>query len=260
MTPNTLASCSIAGICLCGTTMPTSRTDMDSSIRRGTAVRKKPKAQPLSYVLLGLVILAVSPLLKTLTEATTPDSIAALSTTLFLISFALADFRADLGPSDSIKLRRRASIASKTSGHDDTPCTVPEQPPLPSTLSLNAALCASTVLASRLDSPLAVFSLVASAIFLFAFFPRWLKHHAANATRKKHKAAIWMILVTLVLLASSVSLLFRFSRTAVIANISMAVFLSILCPAWMQRAHTWKLSRRGPWDIGVPRLRTLVSG
>lgn len=42
---------------------------------------------------------------------------------------------------------------------------------LPAVLSMNAAISASVVLASRLDSNLAVFALVLFAVQLFALFP-----------------------------------------------------------------------------------------
>lgn len=225
----------------------------------------------MSYALLGLFILAVSPLLKTLTESTTSDSIAALSTTLFVISFALADFstaglvnthisrafRAQHGDKGAVS---ECLCGSEAAGHQPKRS---KQTPLPATLSLNAALCASTVLASRLDSPFGVFALVLSAIFLFGFLPRWIKHYVTgNPDRGRGQSSLvdasrlLSVLTTLMLLAASVVLLARFSHAAAVANVLVAVFLSIACPAWMRRAQRWKLSRRGPWDVSVPRLRS----
>ncbi|PWN90103.1 GPI2-domain-containing protein, partial [Acaromyces ingoldii] len=206
-------------------------------------LRAKPLAQPLSYALLALTLLALSPLLRTLTEATTSDSIAALSTALFLLGFALADFS---GPDGGSKHRQ------------------PGANNLPATLSLNACVFSSIVLASRLPSPTQVFSLILSSICLFAFVPRWSRHHlpcvvviVASSSSTRHPLGVVgpPIFFTLALCITSSALLAAFSSTAVAANSLAAVFLSLVCPAWMRRAQRWKVGRSGPWDVGVPRIR-----
>ena len=95
-----------------------------------------------------LTLYLLSPALKTLTRATTSDSIWALSGTLFAVNLFLGDYR---------------SIPS---------ADAPRAPAkLPSTLSLTAAISASTVLASRLASNLAVFSLLLFSTLWFGPFP-----------------------------------------------------------------------------------------
>lgn len=257
--PETLAASSALAIVLCGATMPVSDVHNDDptwrlDVTQTVLSQKKPSqrralAQPLSYALLGLVILALSPLLKTLTEATTSDSIAALSTTLFVLSFVLADFG---GSGTELERRAERSVRRRSMSNSIAP-PILAKPPLPATLSLNAALCASIVLASRLHSPIDVFSLVLVAIGLFAFLPRWLKHHVTLRTPVHWKLACF---TTLTMLSISVCLLFRFSPTAALANVATTFFLSIVCPAWMKKAQGWKQARRGPWDMGVPRLRS----
>lgn len=253
-------------IVLCGATMPItsiyseSMTELDSKVGRKESSKKhsnRALAQPLSYALLGLVVLALSPLLRTLTEATTSDSIAALSTTLFLFSFALADFGVgeDAKSKDETHNQDKAGHKHRRNSSSGQSVPLPHlaQGPLPATLSLNASLCASIVLASRLASPIDAFSLVLAAIALFAFVTRWLKHHLRRRAPTHWRSALG---ATVSLLVISVGLLARFSITAAFANVATAVFLSVICPAWMRKAQGWKQARRGPWDMGVPRLRS----
>ena len=87
--------------------------------------------------------MTVTPILKTLSEATSSDSIWALSATLFILNMLLADY-GDLGP----KPHRLTSV-----------------------LSMNAAISTGVVLASRLRSNLQAFALVLSSVLLFALFP-----------------------------------------------------------------------------------------
>lgn len=223
-----LASCSAACIILCASTTTSQATATHPQQHSSTF---KPLAQPLSYALLGLVILALSPLLRTLTESTTSDSIAALSTALFLLGFTLADYRSV----DCVKEKQ----------HNQTP-------QLRATLSLNASLCSSIVLASRLHSPIQAFSLILASIFLFAFLPHWARRHLPSLPSRSGRPICYTLAVT----ALSSSLLASFSITAAIINIFTAAFFSLICPAWMRRAQRWKVGRRGPWDVGVPRFRT----
>lgn len=218
-----LASTSAICVVLCAST---TREKVPSITRKS-----KPLAQPLSYALLGLVVFSLSPLLKTLTEATTGDSIAALSAALFTLSFILADY------------------SSPKVGKDGSE---QESAQLPATLSLNASLCASIVLASRLDNPIQAFALILASMCLFAFLPRWTRQTIPS----RPGAPKLPILYTSLLTMTSSFILASFSTTASIINILTAIFLSIICPAWMRRAQDWKVGRRGPWDVGVPKLRS----
>jgi phosphatidylinositol glycan class C protein len=103
-----------------------------------------------SSILVFLVLLAVTPVLKTLTEATSSDSIWALAAILFIVNALLADFSEPVRKMDDL-------------GQPDYRLT--------SVLSMNAAISASVVLASRLKSNLDVFSLVILAVMLFSLFP-----------------------------------------------------------------------------------------
>jgi phosphatidylinositol N-acetylglucosaminyltransferase subunit C len=96
-----------------------------------------------SSILVFLALIAVTPVLKTLTEATSSDSIWALAAILFGLNVLLADYG---GPA-------------------------PGPHHLTSVMSMNAAISASVVLASRLKTNLSVFGLILFAVLLFALFP-----------------------------------------------------------------------------------------
>ena len=96
-----------------------------------------------SSILVFLALIAVTPVLKTLTEATSSDSIWALTAILFSLNALLADYGG----------------------------SAPGPHRLTSVMSMNAAISASVVLASRLKTNSGVFGLVLFAVLLFALFP-----------------------------------------------------------------------------------------
>lgn len=114
-----------------------------------------------SSVLVFMALLALAPVLKTLTEATSSDSIWALSFSLFGLHTLLADYTA---PSPHESRERYDFVYS-------CQCSCSFVVSLTSVLSMNAAISASVVLASRLDSDLSVFALVLLAVQIFALSP-----------------------------------------------------------------------------------------
>lgn len=94
-------------------------------------------------VLFFLTLLGLTPILKTLTEKTSLDTIWALTVILFLANLAFHDYGS--GNRRNIKY--------------------------PGSLSTNAAIFASVVLASRFKTNLHVFGLMSFAVQWFALFP-----------------------------------------------------------------------------------------
>jgi len=95
-----------------------------------------------SALLIYFALLGLSPILKSLTKSTSEDSIWAMSFLLFTINIFFFDY--------------------------GTPV---DNKNIPASLSTNAALMASTVLASRLPSTNQVFSLTLFSIEIFGLFP-----------------------------------------------------------------------------------------
>lgn len=190
----------------------------------------------LGLLILCLVLLAVSPVLRTLTESTTSDSIWALSAILFIVNLSLADY--------SSATIAQTSLAAPAS--------------LSETLSLNAAICASVVLASRLQSNIQVFTLLYLSISMFALFPmlrKLIRRLPADSTitTDSINSAIVVILYT-----SAITALWSLSITSCALTTLTVVFLSLVCPVWMKWAQKWKHEIKGPWDPAEPIITSRI--
>jgi len=174
-----------------------------------------------SSVLVFLALISVTPVLKTLTEATSSDSIWALSAILFTINAILADYG---GPE-------------------------PGPHRLTSALSMNAAISASVVLASRLKSNLAVFVLVLFAVQMFALYPILRK--------RLQRCESWIRISITAALATCALTVFlsAVSSTGAILLAWALIFVTFGCPAVLVWAQRYKNEIRGPWDPGVPKVR-----
>ncbi|SNX87104.1 uncharacterized protein MEPE_05814 [Melanopsichium pennsylvanicum] len=223
----------------------------------GKGGRRKVIGAGLGKVVIGLVLLAVSPVLRTLTESTTSDSIWALSALLFFLHLALADY----------------------SGHK-------EGKKLTDTLSFNAAISASVVLASRLGSNQDTFTLLILAVLLFAPSSSSssirLSVNVATSTNSDKKQKFThetmrdlVRFATLYTLTMTVGVGFKFVLEAsreekeeaekgemgwiwmALAYTNVVVtFVSMVCPWWIRMAQVWKMEISGPWDPAEPILST----
>jgi phosphatidylinositol glycan class C protein len=173
-----------------------------------------------SSLLVFLALMGLSPVLRTLTAATSSDSIWALSACLFLLNALLADY-------SSMK-------------------PVPQER-LTSVLSMNAAISSSVVLASRLPDDLAVFALVLFAVQLFALFP--ILRHQLQVTPQ-----VAQISFTLILCVLSFALTVPLSVSVAYIYASISVTVTFVAPGVLVWAQKYKNEIRGPWDVAVPRL------
>ena len=175
---------------------------------------------------LVLALYTLTPVLRTLTEATASDSIWALATVLFGGHLALADYAMER---DS-------------------------QSPLQGTVSLNMAMCASVVLASRLCRDTDVFALLLLALQQFAIYPLLRDRIYSGFGRMYTDTVIPAAAMPLTLLhiCGAVYAMAPISTMVAYAVIpGVSVFISILCPLWMRLAQNWKREMRGPWDEAV---------
>ncbi|KAJ6610893.1 phosphatidylinositol N-acetylglucosaminyltransferase [Mycena sp. CBHHK59/15] len=176
-----------------------------------------------SSILIFLALMSLSPVLRTLTAATSSDSIWALSAALLIVNALLADYSAmSLGG----QLHER----------------------LTSVLSMNAAISASVVLASRLANDLAVFALILFSVQAFALFPR-LRRRLGSC----HPAI--QLAFTAALSLVSILITMSFSRTATWIYSSVQVGVTFLAPAVLVWAQKFKNEIRGPWDVAVPKVK-----
>lgn len=170
--------------------------------------------------------MSVTPVLKTLTEATSSDSIWALSAILFMLNVLLADYG---GPQ-------------------------PGPHRLTSILSMNAAISASVVLASRLRTNLAVFALVLLAVMFFALFPilrKLLKvgtpsisyndwNLLTNAYHLQVASNPMQLVFTLLLASAAVAAFFYVSVAGAVLVFGVLSFINLACPGFLVWAQRYK--------------------
>jgi len=245
-----------------------------------------------SAMLIYLTLLGLSPILKSLTRSTSSDSIWALATWLLIINIFFFDYgglyappKAQLRPSpdgDAKPLLRNGGteLADASALLPPRHAGLGSAPPFPSSLSTNAALMASTVLASRLPSITHVFSLTVFSIEVFGLFPVFRRH-------LRHMSWNGHVLLTLFLvMASSAGMgiilstsythtygacglcwgwLWHVLRKSVLGMVIGGLGTSLVmggCSWWLISLQRYKNVVIGPWDPARPVLAdgSLVRG
>ncbi|EKM61032.1 uncharacterized protein PHACADRAFT_82029 [Phanerochaete carnosa HHB-10118-sp] len=176
-----------------------------------------------SSILIFLALLALSPMLRTLTAATSSDSIWALSACLFVLNVVLADYT----PMHSAQQHPRERLSS--------------------VMSVNAAISASVVLASRLVDDVSVFALMLFSIEAFALLP---------LLRRRLQVRLPSVFPTLTLLAAglAVSLTAALSSTVATLYVAVFAFVTLVAPSLLVWAQRYKNEIRGTWDPAVPKV------
>ncbi|KAG2016123.1 pig-C [Coprinopsis cinerea AmutBmut pab1-1] len=219
--PRTLISISVA----CFLVGYAAWTFLDSTPQRpskGSRTENHLKAIK-SSIMIFLSLVSLSPVLRTLSAATSSDSIWALAAVLFLLNTLLSDYTWTTVPGE---LRGR----------------------LTSVLAMNAAICASVVLASRLDSDIAVFALILFAVHSFILYPI-LKTRIQELSN-----ALW-IMITLILGSLALHLVGQLSRVVMGLCSAVLFFITFVAPMLLVWAQKYKNNIRGPWDVATPKVR-----
>lgn len=182
----------------------------------------------MSLTVLGFALHALSPVVRTFSEATTNDSVWACAAVLFVGHLAFANY--SMRPDSGSRLT--------------------------STISLNMAMCASVVLSSRLMSDVDVFALLLVALQLFGIFPllrdRMYVSYGSFAMTDGRRIPRIVIPLTAMLVCLSILIMWPLSRfVAIMIEPGAFLFVCFLCPIWMRRAQRWKTEIRGPWDEAV---------
>ena len=171
-------------------------------------------AQAIRFCCVVLVsLLALSPILKTLTQSYCNDSLWTLTGLLLLIHLITHDYSLQPGPRK-----------------------------VPGVLSMNSAMSASILLASRLSTPSHAFACISIAVQIFALLPIF-RDHLRSQSEMAHS-----VLTAATILLTSLTLSF-FSTTLVSAYIIGALFFLIVCPVFFSFASQRKLNFPGLWDI-----------
>eukprot|EP01112_Ceratiomyxa_fruticulosa_P017895 TRINITY_DN564_c0_g2_i1.p1 TRINITY_DN564_c0_g2~~TRINITY_DN564_c0_g2_i1.p1 ORF type:complete len:321 (+),score=43.02 TRINITY_DN564_c0_g2_i1:236-1198(+) len=164
-------------------------------------------------------VFGLSPVLRTLTDAFSDDTIWAL-TSIMLIAHT---FFHDYGYINGVD---RSSF--------DAP------------VSLNAAIFASILLGSRLTSSLHAFCLISTAIEVFALFPIMCRH-------LKQFSLEFHLGLTLLLFVLASFLLFSTSILLALVYIGAVFITTFICPAWLIYMQKYKKEINGPWDEATVR-------
>ncbi|KAH9888681.1 GPI2-domain-containing protein [Xylariomycetidae sp. FL2044] len=183
-----------------------------------------------SAVLIYFTLLGLSPILKSLTRSTSSDSIWAMSFWLLAINIFFYDYSGGVG----VKF--------------------------PASLSTNAALMASTVLASRLPSTGQVFSLTLFSIEVFGLFPVF-RRYARHQSWRYHLALSVLLVVGA---GGGVGLILGSERDAAAAwpwkngllGVLVATLIAVIamggCSWWLIGLQKYKNAINGPWDQARP--------
>ena len=181
-----------------------------------------------SAILIYCTLLGLSPILKSLTKSTSSDSIWAISFWLLVINVFFFDYSGGVG----VKF--------------------------PASLSTNAALMASTVLASRLPSTNQVFSLTLFSMEVFGLFPVF-RRHVKHRSWKYH-----MALSTFLVMGAGCGMGMvlgdsgdgTWAWKSGIVGMVLAVLVAVLatggCSWWLIGLQKYKNEIRGPWDPARP--------
>lgn len=169
-------------------------------------------------ILLIMTILGLSPVLKTLTEDISTDTICTLTGLLVCINLMCHNYGEE--------------------GDGE-----------PNPVALNAAVFASVMLASRLDSKTQVFGLVSLAVIWFSLFP--IARYFINGKRQP-----FSLLALTGLLSGLTSIgLYRVHSRLFIAYLGLSGFMLLVCPLWYFHLQKYKNNIHGPWDEAKVELK-----
>jgi phosphatidylinositol glycan class C protein len=158
-----------------------------------------------SGLLVG-VLLFLSPILRTLTQSISSDTIYTLTVILLLIHLVAHDY------------------AFVNANSDTFQCY----------LSLNSMIAVSILFASRLPSAIHSFGVIAFAILVFNMFP-YLRHSIKRTSPEKTRWMTWVLaLITFGIVFYSTSF-----RLASLYSFVM-VFIIFIVPAWLITAQNYK--------------------
>lgn len=181
-----------------------------------------------SAFLIYFALLGLSPILKSLTKSTASDSIWAMSCWLLIMNISSFDYGS-----------RKGAGATK----------------FPASLSTNAAVMASTVLASRLPSTTHVFSLMLFSMEVFGLFPifrRQLRHISWTGH-------VFLTLILVIAAGGAVGITLRGGWAAAVVGSFLGSILTAFamggCSWWLISLQKYKNVVIGPWDPARPIIR-----
>lgn len=177
---------------------------------RENRLRKRGRETIMHGLIFTILLMLFSPILKTLTEDTSSDTIWAISSLLFLLCWIAHDYSKKELPSGALVK------------HYSSP------------FSLNCAMLGSIALASRLPTVTHVFGFLSLAVNVFAFFPILSRiiHRLAGVTGDT--------LLTVSLITLSFSLWWAVFPPVAFIFLFSVLFINFICPLWLLHLQKYK--------------------
>lgn len=167
--------------------------------------------------LFGGALAGLAPILRTLTKSYSSDTIYMLTFILCVIHLIFHDY---------LPIQRE----------NETQAT------FQATLSLNATIFASVLLASRLPSSQHVFA------FMFLSFCLFIGLPMLSDQIQRRRPPRWHVAMSILLVSVAFALLYRYNGQQAFLFIAFLIFLNVLCPLWLQYIQRYKNHLKGPWD------------
>eukprot|EP00898_Chlorokybus_atmophyticus_P006717 jgi/Chlat1/7046/Chrsp56S06717 len=164
-------------------------------------------------------VYVLSPILQTLTSTISSDTIWATTICLLLLHLFLYDYS------------YANTVTARLTGN----------------VSLNAAIVASVLMASRLPSHRHVFALILFSLELFILFPI-LCHHIKCVSPTLH------LVISSVMAIGTAVLLLPLSQLLTTLYAVVIAFVTFVCPFWLIRIQKYKHQINGPWDEAKPQI------
>lgn len=175
---------------------------------REASVRQRGRETILQGLIFTLLLLIMSPVLKTLTEDTSSDTIWAISSGLLLMGWMVHDYSTEDGQRPLYQY-----------------C---------SPLSLNCSMIAAIALASRLPTTTHVFGLLSLAVNVFAFFPLFRR------ILDRLLGRIGSLSCTLFTFVLCFCLWWKVYQPAAYIFLAAVAFITIISPLWLLRLQRYK--------------------
>lgn len=173
-----------------------------------------------STIVILFTLLALSPVLKSLTLSTSSDSIWSLTCWLCLANVLFGDY--------SFVSRNYFKLM----------------------VSTNLALAAAIVLASRMQTTSSVFCFVVFSVEIFGILPIF-----AHWVRINSQVAHWILLSVLVVI-TNVGLFSIGGIWALTVWLLSQALVMFIFPGWFLELQKYKNEIQGPWDPAKPVIRT----
>ena len=164
-----------------------------------------------SFILLTSLLVMASPILRTLTDPISDDTIWAFAISLLLVHLVCYEYR----PFRQVQVYF-------------------------SPISLNAAVFASVVLASRLPDLVTVFTFLYYSLTLFMASPL-IRHHL-------HLRLSRSVAPSLFLFAFTAAIVWLSSGLALLIYLAILIFVTFICPFLLIYMQKYKNEINGPWD------------